>query len=744
MQIEISKNLYIGAIPCNREEEEVRTVTQMQHIIYCVDISGSMYNELAELRRHLKNHLVSDNIHENTAISIIAFSGKNECFTVVESVKLNDLRDIDRIHKAIDKYLQALCLTAFLPPLQVTEQVIENYNKANPNEEVLHSLVFMTDGYNNDSPYSEVLKKLEQLDSKVASASFIEYGYYADGKSLLEMAEAVGGQKIFAKDFESYQIEFDKILDQKAEERVSIDIDEIKSSLAFPFLFAKDGNRIIMYSTKYKKEILVSKSVKEVYYFSKLPIEINPQIFEDSEDAILYLAAYVLSMQNKYFDAEKCIAKIGDIFFLKLLQGSYGKQKLNQFQELLRDAVHGQNRLVEGRDKTYVPDDNQYCLMNLINDLSSSEENRFLPDNPSFEYNYTGVKMETVGVEIGEGDRVVPEFKRKYSANGYPLTDLVYNSERANISIRLRIDGDVVLPKNQFGVDSIPSFIWRNYTIVRDGILNFRYLPCILNEKTYNKLVKKGVKFIKEKVETTEDGRLLQTVIIDMSDLPIINKRMVKSISAKSLAEIEIELIKVQSAAKFLKSVLKTTPQGEVKISPFAKVIQGQTKEFLEYVTALGISEYNGFSPKVAAADSTDSYMSCCLKTKVAKFSSVPKVADVIKKINENKNLTPSESVVKDEMDKFYNVSESVKYEGMSEKSKQKIAEDIAENYFVDNNEKRKELIAAKAEIIFSLIMTRSWFKEFSSMDENEIEVNVNNDIKTTCKFEFKEEEVAI
>lgn len=744
MHIEINKNLFIGSIPCNRENEETRTVIQMQHIIYCVDISGSMYSELAEVRRHLKNHLVSDNIHENTAISIVAFSGKNECFTVVESVKMNDLRDIDRIHKAIDKYLRAMCLTAFLPPLQTTEKIIENYNKANPNEKVLHSLVFMTDGYNNDSVYGEVLSKLEQLDSKIASASFIEYGYYADGKSLLEMAEAIGGQKIFAKDFESYRIEFDKILSQKAEERTPILIDEIKSSLAFPFLFAMDGDRIIMYSTKYKKEVLISKSVKEVYYFSKTPVEINEEKYEFSEDTILYLSAYVLSLQNKYFDAEKCIAKIGDVYFLKLLQGSYGKQKLNQFQELLRGAVYGKNRLEEGRDKAYVPNDNQYCLMNLINDLSSSEENRFLADHPSFEYNYTGVKMETVGVKIGEGDSVVPEFKRIYNPNGYPLTDLVYNSERANISIRLRIEGDVILPKNQFGIESVPSFIWRNYTVVRDGILNFKYLPCILNEKTYNKLVKKGVKLVKEKVWEAEDGKTMQIVVIDMSDLPIINKRMVKSISAKSLAEIEIELIKVQSATKFLKSVLKTSPQGEVKLSPFAKVIQGQTKEFLEYVTALGISEFNGFSPKVAATDATDSYMSCCLKTKVAKFSSVPKVADVIKKINENKNLTPSESVVKDEVDKFYNVSESVKYDGMSEKSKQKLAEDIAENYFIDNNEKRKELIASKAEIIFSLIMTRSWFKEFSSMDENEIEVSVNDTIKTTCKFEFKEEEVAI
>lgn len=739
-QIKISKNLYLCDMNVATEKDkEIETVRQQQHILYCVDISGSMCGELDELRRHLKNHLVSDNINENTVISIIAFSGKNECFVVAESVKMNDLRDVKRIHDSIDKYLQAMCLTAFLPPLQEIGGIIERFNKFSGGEKILYSLVFMTDGYNNDSPYTDVIKELEKLEEKLSSASFIEYGYYADSKSMAEMAEVVGGQKIFAKDFESYKIEFDRILTQKTEERKEVAISEIKTNIAFPFLFSVDGERILLYSTAYKKSVLVPVSTEKLYYFSRVGNEKTTDgesKLKDDRETALYYASYVLSIKGKFFDSENCMNIIGDKHLIDMFQGSFGKQRLNELQGIIKlSAENPDIRFLEGKIEGYTPNDNQYCLMNLIDDLASSDDNRFYPHHKDFNYNYTGAKMVTKQeADISTGEILAcPEFVREYSKNGYPLSDLVYNSERANISIRLRIEGKVNLPPNQWNIVSVPSFIWRNYTIVCDGIFNFENLPVTLNDKTMKKLQKKNVR-----METDENG----ISVIDLTSLPIINKKMVKSISAKELSSIEIELIKVQSLVKFLKPLTKKDYSKQ--LSKFLQHVSGMPVEALAFISSLGISEFNGFSPRVEASETTDSYIACYLKTKVAKFSSVPKIDDVVKKINENKNLTPSESVVKSEMDKFYAVASSAVYEGISEKSKKEIEEKIADTYFFDYNEKRKLLLSEKAKIIFSLIMTRSWFKEFASMDENEISVEVFEGLSTTCKFEFVEDSVAV
>lgn len=730
-QVQIGKNLYLGSIKCNQEIEKKEILRQPQHIIYCVDISGSMNSELAELRRHLKNHLVSDSISDDTYISIIAFSGKSQCYTVAESLKLNDLRDIDKVHKAIDKYLVAMCLTAFLPPLQAVKNIIKNFSS---NAYSFYSLIFMTDGYNNDSPFDEVLSELESMDSIISSATFIEYGYYADSNSLLEMAGKVGGQKIFAKDFESYQIEFDKIINQKSEERIAIPIDEIKTNIAYPYVFgALENGNVVVFSTKYKKEVLVPTSLKELFYFSK----VESALYSEDTLKSLYLASYVLLLNNKFFDAEKTISIVGDIALIKDTQGCFGKQKLNRLRDKVLLCYQNKNvRMSEGHDPSFVPNDNQYCIVNLINDLSSNEENRFFPDHDKFSYNRTGVKMEIKRVEspIGAGEIVTPEFVRSYCVDGYPLTDLVYNSERANISMRLKIEGDVLIPKNQWNIEKVPSFIWRNYTIIRDGIVNFRYLPTKLSSKTMKKLEKGGVK-----MEIDEKGYC----IIDLESVPIVNKKMVSSISAKELAKLEIELIKIQSAVKFLKTNT-TSRDFQRKTSKFIELIGNCPQEFVDYVNSLGITEFNGFQPAVEAGEATDSYMACSLKTKVSKMSSVPKIDDVKKKINEGKKLTLSEQIVKSEMDKFYGIAQKAYYDGISEKAKENINNTMTEQYLADLDTLRRDAIMEKAKIIFSLIITRSWFKEFASMDENEVQVEVDKDIVTTCKFEFKDEEIYV
>ena len=51
---------------------------------------------------------------------------------------------------------------------------------------------------------------------------------------------------------------------------------------------------------------------------------------------------------------------------------------------------------------------------------------------------------------------------------GYPLNSFVWNEERANLGGLFQIDVKLTLPANKVGLKTVDSFIWRNYTIIKD------------------------------------------------------------------------------------------------------------------------------------------------------------------------------------------------------------------------------------------------------------------------------------
>lgn len=717
----VSKNFNINfkSVGTDVSESEV----YHQHIIYCVDISGSMSSDLPEVRRHLKNHLVTSNISDNTVISIVAFSGKDQCYTVAEKINLQSLTDIDKMHKAIDKFLLPMCLTAFYQPLNKVSEIIESSDP-----KMLHSLIFMTDGYNNDSSYESVLEVLKSLETKVSSSAFIEYGYYADSKSLNEMAETVGGEKVFAKDFNTYSVEFKALTGKHLAPIKKISIKDFKQDLKFPFVYYTIGESIYSQSTKYKDEILLPENVYGINYFSKTQVpDITSQFDRLSE---LYTAVYVLLDKNKFFEAEEIAVKINDSNILQLLQGCYGKQKFNNLKSIVKDCIFEESaRNIES--VAYVPNTNKYSLVELINDLSDDENATFFPDHESFEYNRIGRKMVT---KCDDGENDVAYAEILYNQNGYPLSDLVFNESRANVSIRVKYDIDVHLPSNNpcKNITGVNSFMWRNYTVICDGIVNIPLLPVRISEK----LLKK----ISSKMNILYDNSK-NIHVLDLTSLPIVNKKMVQSISAFKLAALEFELYENQSMAKYVKQLVKEN--SSEKWCPMTYLEKGYSKEFIDYIISIGITEQNGFSPKVVAQESGDSYMGVYLETKLQKLSSVPKVDDVIKKINESKNLTLSESVMKSTIDQFNGICEKSYYGGISEDSKKHLRAAVSETYFTDTNNKRKQLLMEIAKIKFSLILSRQWFKEFETMDENEIEYTYFGE-PLKVKFEYKEKQVVL
>jgi hypothetical protein len=739
----INGNLAINKIVLDKKTD-ADVVQSGKNVIVAIDVSGSMYNELPKIRQQLKNK-IPNLIGLNDTISIIWFSGKNQAGVLKEGVKVQNLLDIQQLNDAIDRFLVPIGLTAFLPPVQLTETVIDNLS-SNGN---YFSFIFLSDGYNNDSAWGDVVDALGKLESKVANATFIEYGYYADSDSLTEMSEIMGGEKIFSKDFDSYQEDFDKIVARKGSTKRAVDISDIKSKMLYQFLYVFDNENqtINVFSSKGKNEILVPENTEEIFFLTKNPVSSE---YDDLNATEILATAYVLAERLKYAHVEDILVMLGDVSLINQFSGAYGKQKLNELKDRLKEYTFDNSGLYkEGKVDNFVIDPKQYCFMDLIKDLQEGDC-KFYPYHEAFNYNRIGTKKVTK-VELSEetkqalagaktlkevtaitSELSAPEFVYPDNAAeiGMSFNTLVWNQERANLSVQTRLDGKVKLPKNKFGLSEVDSFIYRNYTLVKDGVINVSEIPVKLDFGTFDKLKNRRLltKLNEPKKYNLGSFDENEIYILDISTLPTINRSMAINQSAKALANLEFDLIRLQVNQKYLKYL-----KDEEEKKNLVEKTSLWSVEATEWLNSIGVTENGGFAPKVEAIKSEDFYVAPVLKVKIEKTSTIPKITDFLTKNASSKPLNIVETILKNRVEE---VAETLKGD-YSLEAIEKIIKSV--------DKLRREYLTDIAKIKFGIILSRSWFKEFASLADNELSLQfdeVDGELKVT--FDYKEDQIKL
>jgi hypothetical protein len=723
----------------------VEVVKSINHLII-VDVSGSMSYDLPEIRKNLKNK-ISSLVKENDTVSIIWFSGRNDAGILKEEVQVNSLKQLNDLNDAIDRFLKPIGLTAFAKPLELADEIIERISKNNPNS--AFSLIFMSDGYNNDVPWESVTKALKQISPKLSSSVIVEYGWYADSRRLTEMSGILGGEKISCSGFEEYDVVIGKSFGKTLSGGKKVIVDIADSYLYdFAFSIGADGS-VLVYNIDDNK-VTVGNDVKEIHFFS--PKAVGSSL--NGTDTALYAAIFILSDRLLSDDAERVFYALGDNHYYKMLANAFGKQKLNAFKTAIKDCVaDAAKRFVDGRGAIQKVDDNAYCLMNLIEELGNIDGCLFYPNHPDFVYNRIGRKRVARGENLSEADKkrlseaknleelqkINEELKEKNVAvkfvdsdpnRGYPLTDLVWNEKRANLSVRVYIEGEAIIPENKYKIEKVASFRYKTYTLIKDGIVNVQKLPVSFTPELDQLLVRHNVK-----TNFDVDKKI---VVIDLTSLPIINRVMVKSISAKGLAVQEWELQKLQADKKVYDYFRKSLFPKESK--SFVELL-GQ--EQADWLKTIGITDYNGFAPLTDAEESTDFYMSVNLETKIKGFSSLPKVEDVITKLKNGASLKPTELIMSDAVKKYQAQLESEMYLSLNEEQQK----GVLKTYLITKseilNKKRKKALQEIAQIKFSLILSKKNFIEFKTFDDNKLTLTLDGqELQFTFEFSEKEEKI--
>lgn len=744
------------SVPRPRSTGEAKPAPQPTNHIVVIDCSGSMWNDLPLIRTQLKDKLPKL-IAERDTISIIWFSSRGEYGTLVKGEAVATLKDLSDLNKAIDRWLKPVGLTGFKEPLDEAGKLAKELGG-------VCSLFFMSDGYDNQWQQAQVLKAVSDLAPAFASTTWVEYGYYCNHPLMVSMAESAGGALILNEDFRKYEPAFEAAMQKRPLGAKRVDVD-LKADAIKGFAFAFDEQMLLTFKVEAGK-VTVPEQVEEIWYVtlasksSKSPkldglAKSQSEHRSDEADARYIRAAYAaLALYSQRMATDVVIPflkALGDVRVINQFSGCFGKQKYAEFVETTTLAsLDPKLRYQQGYDPSILPDDNAFTVLDLLRIISGDDGNRLLLDSELFKYNRIGrSRVADVGLTEDE-QKQVNEIQREMKVakgtllenlttrlaslttgktplrfeatpqpDGVPVGALVYNETRPNVSVQTRREGTVNLKERKAGAhakvpDVFPTFAYRNYTIVRDGLVNVETMPLKLTAETIQKLHDAGIP--KSAIGTSDAGGI---TVINLRELPIINRSMVRETSAKRLFELEYELTVARAAQKVYNTYLKEHFEG--RASEGFKVLYGA--EEAEWLKEQGITDYSGFNPGGKQAAAQDSYMGKELHVALKGLSSLPTLKDVQTRIASGKH-TASSSLMAPYVKDVEEFLASKIYTKAADQPK--IFRAWLEGQAAEQKKTVRSLLYEVSQIRMSVIVGQTWFHEFSSLDENTLDITVN------------------
>ena len=275
MKTEIAKvaeSLYLVCQPLKKSETcTQKTVDILVNHIIVIDCSGSMSSDLPRVREQLKKKL-QIMLREKDTISIIWFSGRGQFGTLIEAEPVATLADLNDINTAIDRWLKPVGMTGFKEPIEEVSRVVDRVSKKNSG---VFSLFFMSDGFDNQWPKKDILEVIGKVSGGLSSATFVEYGYYADRQLLTDMAQKMGGSLIFSEDFDKYAPVFEEAMAKRVSGAPRIELkvnDDVIGGFAYALV---DGSLVTFEVTN--GLVLVPEDLLEIWYVtgSSKSVDIN-------------------------------------------------------------------------------------------------------------------------------------------------------------------------------------------------------------------------------------------------------------------------------------------------------------------------------------------------------------------------------------------------------------------------------------------------------------------------------------
>lgn len=725
-----------------------RAVAVKTHHILLFDCSGSMSGQLPLIRKDAKNKITTL-VKAGDLVSIGYFSGTGQYGILLETVPVRDLTDHSIVYQAIDR-LHPMGLTAFVGPLQKVSQLVDEAKAQNP--EHAHTLFFLTDGHDNQArSEDEILAPCRALSQKLAKSVVVESGFYCNRPLLLKMTEALGGVHVFSEDFPSYQHAFEQNFSgtvSAAKKRVVLSVDQLRC----PFVYALEDSgadvQVLTFAVDEQGEAFIPDHIQTVY--ALLKDASGPMTTGRPGVALqrVLLAALLLMTQRVETDmAISILRTLGDVALIKQFMNAFGKQALSDFQATVEGHLATGMLYAEGYDPGAMPPDDAFCLLDLIDLLMNDPTARFYPRHEAWTYRRISAKTgfgltdedkqaldeahaqllqamspdearaAVTAISVLIGKRTPLSYRHAEVNPGIPFTSLTWNENRPNLSVLATFRIDIDLPANPYGLTTLPSKIYRNYSLIADGIVNVKKLPVSFSKATYDAIAAK----IPVPMPAWSADHIFT---LDLFALPVINRKRATQVSAKAMAEATWKLFEAKAQVKAAKHLLEER-EGKAKSDALATLYSQAAADWL---ADLGITD-SGYSPKTVSQKTGEEIQALELLVKIPGFSSLPSINAVLKKAG--KKLNAAEQMIADALD---DITRRMLLDVPAQPEQQAVwLKTQMEHY------KGLERMAssAVAQMKMALLLSQGWFTEFSSLDEKELTVCLDGE-DTAVTFESR------
>lgn len=604
--MKITDTLYLKTVDLPAEQARVHTPV---HHLWIIDRSGSMGWTIKPLIDDLIKLLSQVDLDDH--ITVGWYSSENGQYGWLFENKT--LQDQGEIVKKLKSAAYTLGCTCFSEVLQDAFKRVPSWMDA----PTVFNFMLFTDGCPVVSNYANevqaIMNALQGMTEFVGTSILVGYGDYYNRQLMAQMAQIVGGSLIHAEQLSDLALPFRHLVDSHLSARV-VDVPADTQ-----YAFTIDRSNISLCPINNGKVSLQGEG-DTVY------------LITDKRDSTqvastgVYASAYLLSKLMFPNQALQVLARLGDVGLYNKLYDSWTNAEFGEAEnEILAAVTSVPTRYKDGKKVNCQPPKAALCLLQVLDMLESDEKTRIYVRHPKFSYKRTGVKREPLAE--------YPKFETN-PLLGSELNGIVMHEERLNLSISVRIPGTVDLGDDaaKHGLArSYPTFEYRTYTIVKDGMLNVTDLVISASDAT--------ISILEKYLTDNKDG----TWTLRCKKLPIINRKMVEEtqLLATDYADLLYSQLQMQAGQKVLNSFIKALdPDKDIR-----KQDTFLTKETVEFLESKGIGS-NGYSPKMTSGDVTDFYLAPSLSVKIDKMSSLPSANDVVEKIKSGKALTAREELL--------------------------------------------------------------------------------------------------
>ena len=713
---------YLSITPslCLVEQEIPQKATSVRpdtlNHLWLYDRSGSMCGLLSRLADDLI--VRAKELPVGDTISLGWFSGQGQFNFILKGFRITDQKDYTILERTINQNKTTIGCTCFSEILHDTEKVVSDLSVISPN----FALCFFTDGYPVVSNYSREIESIQdaikKLNGKIGASLLVGYGDYYNKDLMSDMAERLGGALCHSSDLPSFDVSLTDFISGARDggDRIVVEIETKNPQI----VFGVNGKMVNIFSLDSNNEVRVTASKKGkdvVFALAKTPphgakeVKLTDKTAKSSDSLVrgAYAAAYALTQRTKTDLALEVLGAIGDKEMIDRVTNSFTPAEYGVAEAAIQTAMASPSkRFAKGRDTDYLPPADAFCLLDALDVLLSDRKAFFYPYNDGFVYRRVGRSAET---QPG-----YPQFQANDDVR-CAISSLTWNSSRLNLSVLANIlgkidlqakpvveGGEVVTPASVGLADVYPTYVWRNYTLVRDGFLNVQNLPVSMSQKSFSILQNAGMI-----VGAWGDEQTVH--ILDLSAIPVVNRKIAEGrTSASMLCRSAMKEIELKAAVKTYKWALKKDDGEETALTTFSELQRA-------LLAANGIDKNNAFSPPSVPVKTDDYYDAKTFEIKAKGLSSIPKIDNVVAKMKDGKKLTPAETLVSRTLQL---IESSTKR--LEDAVRDRWLEKQVETAMLAMRTVRREIQETK----FATLLGKKWFDEFSSRDENRLTVDGN------------------